>query len=267
MPLLYGGSGSGLFGGAGTFGFQVGGTIGGTTFSATYPNSGVETVLYMGGVPFIGLSSGSVAANGVISAITALPAIYPDAYCYFPANALATAIAAGWYYCTFSTTTAGVAFLNTYTSGAATIPASPTAVSDGKGAFLGDTAEEFGPTITVPPLGVGSSVTYQVACTATNNPNAKTLRIRQSGSGGTAFLAPPFTSLARGAFVAMIQNTGSAAKQISSGTSVFGLGGFRERAQVRRADAHTPPGASTRRHSRKKTKPSAGVMCSMKCSE
>src|SRR5690349_7786608 len=101
--------------------------------------TGIPILLATGGIPLIGLSSGSVAANGAISAITALPAVYPSAYCYFPANALATSIAAGWYYCTFSTTTAGVAFLDPYTSGIPTIPTSPTAVTDGRGAFTGHT--------------------------------------------------------------------------------------------------------------------------------
>jgi hypothetical protein len=182
--------------------------------------SGVPTVLYSGGVPFIYLSSGSVAANGAISGITALPAVYPSAYCWFPANALATAIAAGWYYCTFSTTTAGVAFLNTYTSGAATIPSSPTAVTDGKGAFTSPTAEIFGPTITVPILGVNSSIRVLYHTTQTNNANGKTFRVRLSTSAGTVFLAYAAASVASGGGTLVIANTGSASAQVSYNAGV-----------------------------------------------
>lgn len=178
--------------------------------------SGVALVLNQGGIPFISLSSGSVAANGAISGITALSAIYPDAYCYFPANALATVKAAGWYYCTFSTTTAGVAFLDSYTSGAPTIPASPSAVTDGKGAFTGDTGEEFGPTFTVPALNATSLLRVTTAYTNTNNANVKTYRTRLSGNAGTIFISTLGASIAGGAHSVVIANTGSASKQVTN---------------------------------------------------
>jgi hypothetical protein len=117
--------------------------------------TGIEIIVAHTAIPFIHISSGSIAANGAISGITALPSAYPRAYCYFPANALATSISAGWYYCTFSTTTAGVAFLDTYTSGVPTIPSSPTAVTDGKGAYTGDITERAGITLTVPAGAMG----------------------------------------------------------------------------------------------------------------
>lgn len=193
-----------------------GGTISGTTFSTTSPNSGVPTILHQGGIPLIGLSSGSVAANGAISAITALPRVYPNAYCYFPANILATTIAAGWYYCTFSTTTAGVAFLNTYSAGVPTIPTSPTAVTDGKGAFTGDTGEETGLVITVPALLANSVTEHLVTLDLTNNANNKTLRLKQSGAAGTAMVTHVMPSVATGGGAYFVTNTNAVAKQISS---------------------------------------------------
>lgn len=144
-------------------------------------------VLAKSSIPFIGLSSGSVAANGAISGITALPIAYPKAYCWFPANALATVKAAGWYYCTFSTTTAGVAYLDTYTSGVPAVPASPTAVTDGKGSFTGDTGEEFGPAITVPGNVLGPNGQLRLTmlhAASPSNANGKTVRNRFSGNGG-----------------------------------------------------------------------------------
>jgi hypothetical protein len=186
----------------------TGGTISGVT--------GVPKFLGNSNIPFISLSSGSVAANGAISAITALPRIYTDAYCYFPANILATVKAAGWYYCTFSSTTAGTAFLDTYTSGAPTVPASPAPVTDGKGAFTGDTGEEFGPTFTVAAnlLGANGAIRIMGSNEETNNANLKTIRFRFSGNAGTVFLIPNATSLASNQFTGGIQNFTSA-KQLS----------------------------------------------------
>lgn len=197
-------------------------TLSSNTLSQTAPNSNVRTVLAQGGIPLIGLSSGSVAANGAISGITALPLAYPNAYCYFPANALATVKAAGWYYCTFSTTTAGVAFLDTYTSGVPMIPASPTPVTDGKGAFTGDTSEEMGHTITIPALTASSHIIVTVDYNVTNNANSKTPRVRFSGSSGTVFHTLALASVGRGGAIMSICNTGATGKQVSQYISFSG---------------------------------------------
>lgn len=154
----------------------------------------VPNTLYYSAIPFIGLSTGSVAANGAISAITSLTTIYPKAFCYFPANILATSgqgSTAGFYYCTFSSATAGVAFLNSYTSGSAVAPASPTAVTNGQGAFTGDTGEEFGPTITIAANALGTMGVFDLWCayTGSNTAGTKTLRVRYSGNAGTVYKA------------------------------------------------------------------------------
>lgn len=186
-------------------------------------------VLGSSAIPFVGLSTGSVSAAGAISGITALPAVYANAYCWFPANALATAIAAGWYYCTFSTLTAGTAFLNTYTSGTPSIPSSPTAVTDGKGAFTGDTGEEFSQTITVPTNALGPNGTLRISTlwSVTNNANVKTGRIRYSGNAGAIY--SNFTLASQNILREMswVQNRASASSQIGSDpNSAVVNGGF-----------------------------------------
>ena len=185
-------------------------TFTGIQIGNTYPVSA-------GGIPLISLSTGSVAANGAISAITALPRIYPDAYCYFPANILAGAIAAGWYYCTFSSTTAGVAFLNTYSSGTPIIPTSPTAVTAGQGAFTGDTTTEVGHLFNIPggTLGKWGAIRFRMMIECTNNANGKTVTARLGGGGGTTFGVTGPTSVAVAGLHGTIKNTGSEAKQIS----------------------------------------------------
>lgn len=183
----------------------TGGTITGTN---------VPYVLSKSGIPFISLSSGSVSAVGAISAITALPTTYASAYCWFPANALATAIAAGWYYCTFSSATAGTAFLNTYTSGTPTIPASPTAVTDGKGAFTGNATTVTGPTIAVAAglLGTKGLLRAYVDLSATNSAGTKIVVMKY---GSTAFsTANAITTQIYKSEIVTIQNRGIAASQV-----------------------------------------------------
>jgi hypothetical protein len=180
-------------------------------------------VLSQSAIPFIHLSSGSVSAVGAISAITALPRAYAHAYCYFPANILATSIAAGWHYCTFSTTTAGTAFLNTYTSGTPTIPAAPTAVTDGKGAFTGDTTERDGPVIAMPAnsMGANGSVRINVLWTATNNANAKTIRTK---FGATTYTAASAASTADIRTVTDIHNRGLTNSQVGAAVPIAQYG-------------------------------------------
>lgn len=204
---------------------------GGVFNNATFNNPtftgnriGVSYPLSVGGIPLIGLSSGSVSSTGVISGITALPLAYPSAFCYFPANILATTIAAGWYYCTFSTTTAGIAFLNTYTSGTPTSPASPTAVTDGKGAFTGVITEIFGHTITVPAnaMGANGAIRVVVSAAANNNADGKTLSLRFSGNAGPQLIIQSVASQPQAGGTFLISNTGATNAQLSSAPSFCG---------------------------------------------
>lgn len=196
----------------------TGGTITGTN---------VPYVLSQSAIPFVGLSSGSVAADGSISGITALPRAYANAYCYFPANALATTIAAGWYYCTFSTTTAGTAFLNSWTPGTAppTVPSSPTAVTDGKGAFTGVTTEQ-GVILPVSANAIGPNGLLEVWVRSghTNSAGTKQLRVRFGGAAGTAYLAPAFSTTTSGEFLVFIGNDGTTGAQQGSVTGTISTG-------------------------------------------
>lgn len=185
---------------------------------------GVPRLLGQQSIPFIHLSTGSVAANGAISGITALPLAYPHAYCYFPANALATAIGAGWYYCTFSTTTAGVAFLDTYTSGSPAIPASPTAVSDGKGAFTGDTSERVAVSFSIAAgaLGANGQLCGRAEFEANNTANSKIGRFRLGGLSGTIFATATMTSQVRGCIFDCVVSNLNASNQLGGFKTLMG---------------------------------------------
>jgi hypothetical protein len=87
----------------------------------------------------------SISAVGAFVLGTAVTTKYTKCYMYFAAGALYTASAAGFYYATMSSTTAGVVYNNTYTPAAGTLPiapASPTAFADLSGGSLtGSTSE------------------------------------------------------------------------------------------------------------------------------
>ncbi len=199
----------------------TGGTIAGVT--------GVPLLVGKSAIPFIQLSSGSVSAAGAISGITALNRIYANAYCWFPANIVATVAAAGWRFCQFSSATAGTAFLDTYTNGTPVIPASPTAVTDGKGAFTGGTTEIVGPTYTIAASALGLTGAIRVlpsVWAANNTAGAKTARIRFGGAGGQAFLQVSLANNIELIAFTQFQNRGTAASQTGGDavlTTSFGL--------------------------------------------
>lgn len=177
-------------------------------------------VLAKGGIPLIGVATGTMANNGAMTIGTALPLIYPDAYFYMPAGSVAAGVpaAATWLYGTCTTATACTVFNNSYTSGVPTIPASPVAFSTtGPGAFTGDTGEEFGNTITVPANSMGPNGQIRIALGyfVPNNADTKTARIRLSGNSGTIFAAPALANFPGAKLFATIANTGATGKQIA----------------------------------------------------
>lgn len=201
------------------------GGTGASTAQLAQQNLGGQWTLSQSAIPFIYLSSGSVAANGAISAITALPVIYAKAFCLWPANILATVHAGGWTYCTFSSTTAGTAFLDTYTSGTPVFPGSPTAVTDGKGAFTGTIADTTGISLTLPAnsLGLNGTLDADIQTSSTSNANAKSV-LWKLGASSLATMTITSTLDVRSLFY--MRNRGATAVQLVSpqGGSVSNTG-------------------------------------------
>lgn len=154
-------------------------------------------VLSKSTLPFIIAPTGTMANNGAITLGTAAPTIYSNAFIFLPAGAIAAGVpaAAAWLFCQMSSTTVGVVFNNTYTSGLPTIPSSPTAfVTTGPGAYTGVTSAVQGPTITIPGglLGINGILRSYVLWSTTNNVNVKTGTL---SIGGTSFLSVALASL------------------------------------------------------------------------
>jgi hypothetical protein len=68
-------------------------------------------VLASSGMPVILVPNGTIATNGSVTLGTALPVIFPQAWCFFPAGAVVGGLA-GLYYVTFSSTTVGQVYTN-----------------------------------------------------------------------------------------------------------------------------------------------------------
>lgn len=146
-----------------------------TNGTAWFPVGGIAN-LYAQNIPFIFAPSGSIAVTtGVVTLGTALDKTYPNCYMYFPAGAW-TGSTAGWYYVVMSSTTLGTVNSNAYTTGVPTIPASPTLVTTGAGAYTQTTGSYIaGPQFTVQGnlVGVNGKLRSNYGFTATNSAGNK----------------------------------------------------------------------------------------------
>jgi hypothetical protein len=143
---------------------------------------GGTIVLGNQGVPMVMPGSGLMVANGVgtlTTALAATPAI-TSCYAYFALNAIATGVAAGWYYTVFSTTTAFIVYNNTYTSGTPIIPASPTAfVTTSPTSYTGASTAITAYQLSVPgnTLGINGGLRVSSSFSYTNSAATKTMTL------------------------------------------------------------------------------------------
>ncbi len=163
-----------------------GGTAGATVQAATQ-NLTTPRIIYKQGLPMVYMSSGTMTGspngNGAFTGITTLApsgAVPGKALCYMPANSVATSSAAGWYYCTFgSTSTGNIVDTTPYTPSSTppvwpASPTTPTTASSWTGATGQITAYSF----TVPANAMGASGALMFGAggmqlTQTNNANTK----------------------------------------------------------------------------------------------
>jgi hypothetical protein len=107
------------------------------------------------------------------------------------------------------------------TSGTPTIPSSPTAVTDGKGAFTGDTGAETGLSISVPAgaMGANGSARITTHWAFNNTANAKTYAVK---FGTTTAAGPNGASTTSAKLITDVFNRGLAASQTMLSSGVAG---------------------------------------------
>ena len=141
-------------------------------------------VLPTPGAPVLIPPSGTMAANGAVTFGTAITlqssvVLTDGLWAYFPAGAVYAGSAAGFYWMTMSSDTAGIVYDNIYTPGTTSgeRPASPTAISAaGPGAYTGETATIVAVSVPLPggALGLNGSLRVMQVVAANNNANNKT---------------------------------------------------------------------------------------------
>lgn len=147
----------------------------------------LDRVIYKQGIPMIYASSGTMTGspngNGAFTGLTTLTGVVPSrALLYFPANAVATVSAAGWYFCTLSSSTAGNVIDTTpYTpSGTPPVwPASPTTPTTAS-TWTSGTGSVTAMTFDIPASALSANGMLEFMTTLlnmTNNVNAKSVTL------------------------------------------------------------------------------------------
>lgn len=195
--------------------------------------------LWKCGVPFI-LFAGDGGSNGLIfngtgsGAFTLSSAVManfipPKFYAYLPADQAYSGSAAGWYYGTMSTVTAGVLYANTYdpTTGVPpAVPTSLTALPVTKLTRLTQTTNEITALqVQVSPIGDAGLITETIKAVGTTTAGTKTFQCRIGSASVYSFGWAASSVVIEGMF--SVQNSGSETEQIvTRGGSFIGQTGF-----------------------------------------
>ena len=137
-------------------------------------------------------SSGSIGNNGALTGLSTFGTEYTSgysAYLYFPLNAIAAGVAAGFYWTVLSSATTGTIYNNTYTTGDCIPPASPVAFSTtGPGAYTAPTGSNITTLNVVVPgntIGPRDSVVFDWYTNQNATANNKYVNIAVSGDAGS----------------------------------------------------------------------------------
>ena len=201
-----------------------GGTAG-TTVQAATQTLTTPRVVYKQGLPMVyaatGTMTGSPNGDGNFTLGTALTGVQPGrCLIYLPANAVVAAgSAAGWYFATMSSTTAGIVVDTTPYTPSSTPPAwpsSPTAPTTAQN-WTSDTGEITAVSFSVPANSLGANGILDFGwfqLHQTNNANAKSIKV---SFGALASAAQSAASLATTNYHARVANAGTANNMLISG--------------------------------------------------
>jgi hypothetical protein len=156
---------------------------------STQVGSVYQIKLFQANLPMVIAATGSIGNNGALTLTTALPTGFMNGslYQWFPAGAIVTSSAAGWYYTLMTSTTAGTIYNNTYTSGLPVIPSAAALVpfvTTGPGAYTGSTSAEVALSFTLPGNIMGPNGVLEIGFVAGFNAstNNKTVTIKVGSS-------------------------------------------------------------------------------------
>ena len=186
-----------------------------------------QTKLFQSNLPLIVAPTGSMGNNGVLTGGTALVTGYygGPTWQYFPASAIVSGSAAGWYYTVMSSTTAGIVYNHVLSSGLPYIPGTPVAfATTGPGAFTGVTTAVAALTFTIPAntMGPNGSCEFNFMLGSSGgNTNNHTYTIKVGSS--TIFSYVDATSANKAFYGSVLwSNTGQTGKQIAQTAGTLG---------------------------------------------
>lgn len=201
------------------------------TLTVTATGGGSSAPLYASGIPVV-LIAGDGGANGLsfngggggaftLSAAILASLQIPAAYWYLPANAGGSGCAAGLYYGTMSSPTAGVIYSNTYdptTTVAPTIPTSPTAFVGSPAGRITQSLIEVvlaqPPTIAANAMGKNGYIEYSIR-TFGSTTGTKSVSLKGNGNVLHSYSIPAAPNVEG---QAVVQNAGSYTSQICTRT-------------------------------------------------
>jgi hypothetical protein len=190
-----------------------------TTTCKTTNGNKIPWVLAQTGIPIGIVSSGTMGNNGALSGITAISGIGQyGVYYYFPAGAIFSGSAAGFYWTVSSGTTTGTVYNNTYGgSGQPAYVSSPTAFSTtGPGAYTGFTGSLNIVSVSLPgnSLGVNGELQLTMSTASTSNSDAKVISWSVGGAGGPSMTV---TSTGSSGGFWRFANMGTTGKNVATG--------------------------------------------------
>lgn len=202
---------------------------------STQPGAMNPIKLFQCNLPMVMAPTGTMGNNGAITLGTALPTGFLNGPCYLylPAGAIVTASAAGWYYTVMSSTTAGVVYNNTYSSGQPGIPGSAALVpfvTTGPGAYTGATTAQNALSFTLPGNLMGPNGVLEVygilGFNASTNNKTVTVKV---GSSTIFTIVEATTGVKSFQFEAQWANQGATGAQVAA---TGGLSGTNTTAQT-----------------------------------
>lgn len=169
-------------------------------------------------IPVILAPSGTVAADGTITLLTALQVVYPSAWLRLPAGAVSGG-AAGLYYCVFSSATVGSVKTN-YADPASTfvpfIPAGPLVSAVGSGLAYTQTTGADITLVNVLVPANSLSATGQLRITVQNGQNSSAgTKTHQSKVNGTSIHSRARTTILLEGWYGVLHNRGSQSVQVT----------------------------------------------------
>lgn len=185
---------------------------------------------YACGIPIGLAASGTMADDGAVVLGTPLGLTYSNGiWLHFPADAIESGSAAGFYWTVMTNTTAGTVYNSTYTPGTSAFCQSGTTTAfntTGPGAFTASTSATNLAYVTIPAGSMGPNGWLEIVTQASNTSSGtnKSWSLRFGGASGTQYLNNSVTTTPNFTDLHFVRNRGLVNAQVGTQQSIGALG-------------------------------------------